>query len=981
MYPLLLHMYFIASKPSVQSNTISRWILILVSLALIALVVIIFYCLHSWSRSATTITVQPRESTSVTVQPRDITRDKTLQACDKTSAVTDQHTSQVYRCNDASTSVIDQYVLQLCDIYSNILTKQMNLNFNKFPAAGPDVPFIPLISIIVLGNRKKDADQLLSTTVEEVLQNEEIMKIPIEDILQPITNQRLRLVLIEGEPGIGKSTLAKELVLRWVKQSDQFLNEYIIVIFIQLRFGTYHNVTSVDDLFIDTGEIEMKELISEVKKRKGAGVLWILDGFDELPYHLRNLKEQSVFIQLINGTILPKSTVIVTGRPVASEPLLRFLENDSKRISLRGFDSNKTLEYAKRYFNDNAKSVSDFQSYYSGNPIIENMLYNPMNCYIVCTIFNDFIANSDKQYPRTMTELYNEYVRILLKRHLIDAKLIDIDYRMPQKLIQESHFKILELDLPVENIWNNFSLLSEIAFNGTIEKQYIFGIKLHNVTKLSMMDTIVSFSVFDPDESSSFMHTTLQEYFAAVYLINNPDLISIFFSHKSRISSNLDVVLTFYVGMLKMINREVGNETLAIFKQNNYAFFLMPSGTISLSHTLLMCLYEHDSLLYNVNLPLVDYPLNTKMYNMISDNRSHVHTYWYHITNFECYIIGYLVATHNITFDVLFFDPTHYKALNKGIQSHLIVKGKIKIRVSLQSLHYKNNISLALLEEITNLPSHVPIITFDSDLFELDPKALGQNYLLYVKILLKQIISKFKSLQKIITDYVLLNSTPLGCHPILNLTQLDELTLKINCSQGNDLDLLENLIIPIKPLRKLTANCYRNSTFIVNILNLIKHQSSLEELRITMKNSEEIVVWYKSNNSLEVFNFFLYTHSSFIFHIVKRKLNCQNYQLVFSSVRIQLTSFTYIKFYNYSRYYFKVYLNITIYSKPVKSELGNFIKAFEKSLLSVEMIPTDKTVRKCYKIQLNNFIYGLMYAIINYRKEVVLPMHRYIVVD
>ena len=566
MYPLLLHMYFIASKPSVQSNTISRWILILVSLALIALVVIIFYCLHSWSRSATTITVQPRESTSVTVQPRDITRDKTLQACDKTSAVTDQHTSQVYRCNDASTSVIDQYVSQLCDIYNNTLTKQMNLNFNKFPAAGPYVPFIPLISIIVLGNRKKDADQLLSTTVEEVLQNEEIMKIPIEDILKPIPGQRLRLVLIEGEPGIGKSTLAKELVLRCVNQSDQFLNEYIIVIFIQLRFETYHNVTSVDDLFIDTGEIEMKELISEVKKRKGAGVLWILDGFDELPYHLRNLKEQSVFIQLINGTILPKSTVIVTGRPVASEPLLRFLENDSKRISLRGFDSIKTLEYAKKYFKDSG-IVSDFQSYYNGNSMIENMLYNPMNCYIVCTIFNDFIANGDKQYPRTMTELYNKYIHILLKRHLIDAKLVDIDYKMPQKLIQESHFKILELDLHVENIWNNFSLLSEVAYKGTIEQQYIFGSELHNVTKLSMMDTIVSFFVFDPDESSSFIHTTLQEYFAAVYLINNPDVTSIFNSNNLRSNPNLKVVLTFYVGMLKMINREVGSETLAILKQ------------------------------------------------------------------------------------------------------------------------------------------------------------------------------------------------------------------------------------------------------------------------------------------------------------------------------------------------------------------------------------------------------------------------------
>ena len=942
-----------ASKPSVQSNMILRWILVLLALiALVLVVVIIFYCLHSWSRSAITITVQPRDPTSVTVQPsdvatiqpisvtvqpRDITRDKTLQACDKTSTVTDQYTSQVYRYNDDSTSVIDQYVSQLCEFYNNTLTKQMNLNFNKFPAAGPYVPFIPLISIIVLGNRKKDADQLLSTTVEEVLQNEEIMKIPIEDILKPVTNQRLRLVLIEGEPGIGKSTLAKELVLRWVNQSDQFLNKHKIVIFIQLRFGAYHNVTSVYDLFIDTGEIEMKELISEVKKSKGTGVLWILDGFDELPYHLRNLKEQSVFIQLINGTILPKSTVIVTGRPVASRPLLRLLENDSKRISLRGFDSNKTLEYAKNYFKDNG-TLLDFQSYYSGNSMIENMLYNPMNCYIVCTIFNDFIANGDKQYPRTMTELYNKYIHILLKRHLIDAKLVDdIDYKMPQKLIQESHFKFLELDLHVENIWNNFSLLSEIAYKGTIEQQYIFGSELHNVTKLSMMDTIVGFYVFDPDESSSFIHTTLQEYFAAVYLINNPDVTSIFNSNNLRSNPNLKVVLTFYVGMLKMINREVGSETLAILKHYyDDLKFLRLKTALALSTTLLMCLYEHDSLLYNISSSLVDYTHDTS-----------------YPTNFECYIIGYLVAIHNITFTVYFSDPTHYKALNKGLQSHLTVKGKIKIIVF---QNYKNVI-LAMLEEIINLPSHMSIITFD-----YDRKALVRSCSLHhVKILLRQIISKFKSLQKIFSDYVLLNSTPLGCHPLLNLTQLNELTLEINCSQENDLDLLKNLITPIQPLRKLTVSCYKNSTFIVNVLNLIKNQSSLEELRIIIKDLKGIIVWYKSNNSLEVFNFYNYSYPSFKFNTVKRELNYQ--LLIISSVGIQLTSFT---FYNYSSRHEELNVDITIYSKPVKSELGSFINTFKKSL---EMVPTDNTVRKCYKIQLNYFIYGLMYAIINHSTD------------
>ena len=83
-------------------------------------------------------------------------------------------------------------------------------------------------------------------------------------------------------------------------------------------------------LFIDVEDISMTKVKSEIKKKNGAGVLWILDGFDELPINLR--ENESVFIQLIKGKILYKSTVIVTGRPVASVPLLDFLEDSSSKM-------------------------------------------------------------------------------------------------------------------------------------------------------------------------------------------------------------------------------------------------------------------------------------------------------------------------------------------------------------------------------------------------------------------------------------------------------------------------------------------------------------------------------------------------------------------------------------------------------------------------------------------------------------------------
>ncbi|XP_019862288.1 PREDICTED: uncharacterized protein LOC109590876, partial [Amphimedon queenslandica] len=136
--------------------------------------------------------------------------------------------------------VIEQYGSELCEKYNETLTKYKDAKYNKYPTAGPHVPFIPLISIVVKNVTKSTAEWLLSTTPNDIIQNE--LKIKIEDILKPVSEQQLKFVLIEGEPGIGKSTLAKELVLRWANKSDKLLSNYDIAFLIQLRFETYHNV-------------------------------------------------------------------------------------------------------------------------------------------------------------------------------------------------------------------------------------------------------------------------------------------------------------------------------------------------------------------------------------------------------------------------------------------------------------------------------------------------------------------------------------------------------------------------------------------------------------------------------------------------------------------------------------------------------------------------------------------------------------------
>ena len=797
----------------------------------------------------------------------------------------------------SSSQIIDQYASQLREKYHEALIRYKDPKYNKFPNAGSsvyvNVPFINLVSILIRNNTKRNNTWLLTTNVKDMKQNEEIMKIQFEDILKPVSNKRLRFVLMEGEPGIGKSTLAKELALRWAEKSDKTLSKYYIAILIQLRFEIYHKAQGIDDLFIEF-EDQMTELKLEVNKSKGEGVLWILDGFDELPYHLRN--NNSIFMQLISGYILPKSTVIVTSRPVASDPLLTFLHNhNSKRISLRGFDSDKSMEYASKYFNNKA-IFADFQAYYSSNLVIESMLYNPLNCYIVCTIFNDFIATNSTQYPRTMTALYNHYVRVLLKRHLLDVGIIsDIDYNMPKQLIREIDFS----NSVLVNVWKDFSLLSKIAYDGVMKQEYIFGKELNNITKLSMMDTVVNFFAFDKDESSSFVHTTLQEYLAAVHIVN--DKLNFTVTHKLPL--NFKIVLTFYVGIIKILGRKVDTTVLDILKRNMTIQEWDNNKDVDIGSLLIGCLYEDDSLIYKIHLPL--------------DHRFHLESSF--PTNFEIYISGYLTAVHNITFRVHFYNSDNLKAFHKGLQSHSNISGELIVLLFVEDAYERQR----ALEELLTMPSHVVKGFAIPPFYNLDMPAICK------------IITKFQLLQEITFYSDNFYCDPGPENPLLKLNKLNKLTTAVNFPNKNVFETLKQLTAPGKPLRKFEIEGLGSPYS--NILNLIKKDSSLEELKIgdsfdVFRHGTEIyipspdgvvtvlqeIIWTKNTNNLRVDHY-----QKFIYNLELGKIQSTT----------QLSSFTSFMHVKIKKKWH--YANITVYSESGTSELTYFITAFNNCSLSL----------------------------------------------
>ena len=88
-------------------------------------------------------------------------------------------------------------------------------------------------------------------------------------------------LLIEGAPGIGKSTFAWELCQKWGQH--QLFNEYSLVVLLKFRDKRMQEAKSVFDLFHYPHPKLQSEIVDLIIITGGHGLLLILEGFNEAP--------------------------------------------------------------------------------------------------------------------------------------------------------------------------------------------------------------------------------------------------------------------------------------------------------------------------------------------------------------------------------------------------------------------------------------------------------------------------------------------------------------------------------------------------------------------------------------------------------------------------------------------------------------------------------------------------------------------------
>ena len=93
----------------------------------------------------------------------------------------------------------------------------------------------------------------------------------------------VRFLLVEGPPGIGKSTFTWELCRRW--DEIESLRDYHTVVLLKLREKWVLNATSLSDLFRYPFQRKFSRHVArEVHESHGQHLLLVIDGFDEVSH-------------------------------------------------------------------------------------------------------------------------------------------------------------------------------------------------------------------------------------------------------------------------------------------------------------------------------------------------------------------------------------------------------------------------------------------------------------------------------------------------------------------------------------------------------------------------------------------------------------------------------------------------------------------------------------------------------------------------
>ena len=391
-----------------------------------------------------------------------------------------------------------KYFTPLAIIYENIQTK---------PATGINTP--------------EDQEHLDKTTED------------INSLFSTYRGCQSYKILIEGDPGIGKTILSSEIAAQWADKT--LLNDKALLFLLFMRQPETKNISNVKSLVehFFHNDIPLVNKITEwLINSNGKHLTILLDGYDEASRY-------SAFFSFVNEIIthktLPECGLVITSRP---EESLHLHGRVNCRAEVLGFTEQRRQQFINLYLDKQEKEKQIYQSdiqdiieynikkktdtvqkVLKHNPIINTLCYIPLNITMLLLCITE--SEVEIEQPTTVTTLIERFIIITINRFLLTKHghtdkiftLNDLSHEYYQTFQQLSQFAYsVSIDMDDKK---SVQLVFELADIENNCKNFV----LHgNGLGLLKPASFLDIGIQNKYSSYNFLHKSIQEYMAAYHI-------------------------------------------------------------------------------------------------------------------------------------------------------------------------------------------------------------------------------------------------------------------------------------------------------------------------------------------------------------------------------------------------------------------------------------------------------------------------------
>ncbi|XP_059413435.1 NACHT, LRR and PYD domains-containing protein 3-like isoform X2 [Carassius carassius] len=489
-------------------------------------------------------------------------------------------------------------------------------------------------------------------------------------------NQK-KIVLTKGIAGIGKTISVHKFILDWAEgKANQDVDCVFLLLFREINLMMDKDV-SLHELLLEFYP-ELKDM-EKTKLYKECNLAFIFDGLDESRLALKftgipvrdPVERKSLdvlFMNLVEGNLLPSALVWVTSRPAAANQIPR--QCVGLFTEVRGFTDQHKEEYFRKRITDETVA-SRIISHIKTSRSLYIMCHIPVFCWITATVLQDIlIENSAENISTTLTEMYIHFM--LIQMNIKNQKYEEQGEIECAKHLQSNREMILKL--------------TKLAFEQLKKKSVMFletdlkacGIDVSKDTEFTGMiaEILQKKNVIHYKKVFSFVHLSVQEFLAAVhvficYLNKNMQELQYFFDEpeesitlqellqkaiaKATLSEGgyLDLFLRFLMGitlessqdLLEGLIKHTEDTTESIKKTTKYIKQVQDGYTISdeASVNLFYCLLE-----------LKDHSLYEEIQRYISSNEHQERK----LSSSKCTVLIYILLMSEKVLDE--FNPRRF---------------------------------------------------------------------------------------------------------------------------------------------------------------------------------------------------------------------------------------------------------------------------------------------------------------------------------